>query len=162
LILSLSLALTGAVSAQLRKGQIDPAKVTVPQWHYQPEYAYDYNGFLRWAYDAWPADPVRDARHTFWPAGDCFLVYPGANSCIRFEKLREGIVDYEKILILRELALKSKDQNVKKLMKDLEAHLATLTEERDYSKRNYNDANITETLRKGNKMIDDLSSELGK
>ena len=39
-----------------------------------------YNGFLRWAYDAWPADPSRDARHTLWPAGDCFLVYPGGNS----------------------------------------------------------------------------------
>ncbi len=40
--------------------------------------AYGYDGFLRWAYDAWPADPVRDARHTLWPAGDCFLVYPGS------------------------------------------------------------------------------------
>src|SRR2546422_9034713 len=69
--------------------------------------AYGYDGFLRWAYDAWPADPVRDARHTLWPAGDAFLVYPGANSSIRFEKLREGIVDYEKIRILRELASKS-------------------------------------------------------
>ncbi|HXB45130.1 MAG TPA: glycoside hydrolase domain-containing protein, partial [Puia sp.] len=46
--------------------------------------AHKYNGFLRWAYDAWPADPARDARHTLWPAGDCFVVYPGGNSCIRF------------------------------------------------------------------------------
>ena len=51
--------------------------------------AYGYDGFLRWAYDAWPADPLRDSRHTFWHAGDCFLVYPGGNSSIRFEKLRE-------------------------------------------------------------------------
>jgi len=121
-----------------------------------------YNGFLRWAYDAWPADPVRDARHTFWPAGDCFLVYPGASSCIRFEKLREGIVDYEKILILRELALKSKNQNVKKLTKDLETHLATLTVERDYSKRDYNIAKIAEAVQKGDKMIIELSNELGR
>ena len=63
--------------------------------------AYGYDGFLRWAYDAWTADPMRDGRHTYWHAGDCFLVYPGANSSIRFEKLREGIVDYEKILILK-------------------------------------------------------------
>ncbi len=47
--------------------------------------AYGYDGFLRWAYDAWPADPVRDARHTLWPAGDCFLVYPGGNSSIRLK-----------------------------------------------------------------------------
>jgi hypothetical protein len=43
-----------------------------------------YSGFLRWAYDAWTQDPSRDARHGSWPAGDCYLVYPGANSCIRF------------------------------------------------------------------------------
>ena len=64
--------------------------------------AYGYDGFLRWAYDAWPADPVRDARHVLWPAGDTFLVYPGADSSIRFEKLREGIVDFEKIRIVRQ------------------------------------------------------------
>jgi len=119
--------------------------------------AYGYNGFLRWAYDAWPADPVRDARHTLWPAGDCFLVYPGGNSSIRFEKLREGIVDYEKILILRELASKSTDKSVKNLMKALDAHLATFVVERDY-----NVAKMTEAVQKGNKMIRDLSNELGR
>src|SRR3989442_1124711 len=89
--------------------------------------AYGYDGFLRWAYDAWPADPVRDARHTLWPAGDEFLVYPGANSSIRFEKLREGIVDYEKIKIIRELASKSSDTKIKDRMKDFDAHLASFS-----------------------------------
>jgi hypothetical protein len=28
-----------------------------------------FNGSCQLAYDAWPADPVGDARHTFWPAG---------------------------------------------------------------------------------------------
>jgi len=69
-------------------------------WHAA---AYGYDGFLRWAYDSWTADPSRDARHLLWPAGDCFLVYPGARSSIRFERLREGIVDFEKIRVLREL-----------------------------------------------------------
>jgi hypothetical protein len=75
--------------------------------------AYGYDGFLRWAYDAWPADPMRDARHTLWPAGDCFLVYPGGGSSIRFEKLRQGIVEFEKIRILRELVSKSSDKKAK-------------------------------------------------
>lgn len=122
--------------------------------------AYGYNGFLRWAYDAWPADPVRDARHTAWPAGDCFLVYPGGTSCIRYEKLREGIVDYEKILILRGLASKSSNRNVKKMMAALEAHLATLTVEQDYKKRDYSVSTVTEAVGKGNKMIRELSNEL--
>jgi hypothetical protein len=118
-----------------------------------------YNGFLRWAYDAWPADPVRDARHTLWPAGDCFFVYPGGNSSIRFEKLREGITDFEKIRILRELVAKSGNEHVKELMNDLEALLATFVAERDYSKRKYDAAGLTEAIHKGTQLIRDISEE---
>jgi hypothetical protein len=89
--------------------------------------AYGYSGFLRWAYDAWTQDPNRDARHGSWPAGDCYLVYPGANSGIRFEKLREGIVDYEKIRILREKLSASTNQKCKQLLQQLEDHLRPLT-----------------------------------
>ena len=124
--------------------------------------AYGYNGFLRWAYDAWPGDPMRDARHTAWPAGDCFLVYPGGNSCIRFEKLREGIVDYEKILLLRDLASKSTNKTVKRLMSALNDHLATLIVERDYTKRDYTIPTVTEAVKKGTSLINDLSAELGR
>lgn len=60
-----------------------------------------YDGMLRWSYNSWPADPVRDSRFTAWPAGDTYIVYPGARSSIRFERLREGIQDFEKIRILR-------------------------------------------------------------
>ena len=35
--------------------------------------AYGYDGFLRWAYDAWPEDADRDARHGSWAAGDCYM-----------------------------------------------------------------------------------------
>jgi len=61
-----------------------------------------FDGFLRWAYNSWPENPVIDSRYTMWPSGDTYLVYPGARSSIRFERLREGIQDYEKIRILRE------------------------------------------------------------
>jgi hypothetical protein len=77
-----------------------PAESAWMGWHAS---AFGYDGFLRWAYDSWTADPARDTRHALWPAGDCFLVYPGARSSIRFERLREGIVDFEKVRILREL-----------------------------------------------------------
>lgn len=60
-----------------------------------------YDGMLRWAYNSWPADPQRDSRFTAWPAGDTFIVYPEARSSVRFEQLREGIEDYEKIDLLR-------------------------------------------------------------
>lgn len=70
-----------------------------------------YNGFLRWAYDVWPADPLHDARYDvdMCDAGDCLMVYPGVRSSIRFERLREGIADYEKIRILRKLLAQRTD-----------------------------------------------------
>jgi len=63
--------------------------------------AMGFDGFLRWAYNSWPENPLIDSRYTKWPSGDTYLIYPGALSSIRFERLREGIQDYEKIRILR-------------------------------------------------------------
>lgn len=60
------------------------------------------DGFLRWAYNSWVENPEVDSRFVRWPSGDTSLVYPGGRSSIRFERLREGIQDYEKIRILRE------------------------------------------------------------
>ncbi len=119
--------------------------------------AHGYNGFLRWAYDSWPADPMRDARYGSWAAGDCYLVYPGGNSCIRFEKLREGIVDYEKIRILRELAARSADATIKSKLAALDAHLQTLNME-----KTFDEAQLKEEIRKGEELINDLSERLGK
>jgi hypothetical protein len=124
--------------------------------------AYGYDGFLRWAYDAWPTDPVRDARHTLWPAGDEFLVYPGANSSIRFEKLREGIVDYEKMRILRTLARQSADKKLQRQIKAFDDHLATFVGDRDYSKRDYDQRRITEAVHKGITMLEALSDRLAR
>lgn len=61
------------------------------------------DGFLRWAYNSWPARPLADSRFTAWPAGDTYQVYPGPLSSIRFEKIIEGIQDFEKINQLRRL-----------------------------------------------------------
>ena len=42
-----------------------------------------------------------------WPAGDCYLVYPGNLSSLRFEKLRDGLEEFEKVNILRARAAKN-------------------------------------------------------
>ncbi len=65
-------------------------------------YAKNLDGFLRWAYNSWVEDPMQDTRFRQWSSGDTFFVYPGAKSSIRFEKLREGIQDYEKLAIVVE------------------------------------------------------------
>lgn len=117
--------------------------------------AHGYDGFLRWAYDAWPADPTRDARHTLWPAGDCFLVYPGGASCIRFEKLREGIVDFEKVRILREKAAKSTNKDVKDIAQQLEQHLNVFLVEKDFDTEK-----IAADVTKGKELVEQLSNKL--
>ncbi|SKD00959.1 protein of unknown function [Chitinophaga ginsengisegetis] len=119
--------------------------------------AVGYDGFLRWAYDAWAEDPVRDARFGSWPAGDCFLVYPGGNSSVRFEKLREGIADFEKIRILKTQALASKDKAVKALWQTFEQHLQRFAAEKDF-----NEDKIIEDIDKGRSLVDALSDRLGR
>jgi hypothetical protein len=104
---------------------------------------------------------MRDARHTLWPAGDCFLVYPGGNSGIRFEKMREGIVDYEKLRIVRELAAKSSDQSVKNSLKELDNLLTSIVGTANYSKENYSLENITNSVAKGKQLLEQLSDQLG-
>ena len=60
------------------------------------------DGYLRWAYNSWPLEPLLDSRFHTWAAGDTYLVYPGNRTSMRFEKLIEGIQAYEKIRILLE------------------------------------------------------------
>lgn len=127
------------------------------QWISWYAAAYGYNGFLRWAYDAWTQDPVRDARHVSWPAGDCYLVYPGANSGIRFEKLRQGISDYEKIRILKQLSSQSADKKVKDLKNKLDEHLKVLTTE-----HNFKEDELKSQVYEGEKIIKELSDRLAQ
>ena len=76
----------------------DPAEATVAAWY---AVANGYDGFLRWAYNSWVEDPIRDSRFRKWVAGDTYLVYPEGRSSIRFERLVEGIQDWEKIRLLK-------------------------------------------------------------
>lgn len=75
-----------------------------------------FTGYLRWAYNNWTEAPLYDTRFRTWPAGDCYQIYPGPRTSIRFEKLIEGIQDFEKIRILREQFVKEgKDGAIKEL-----------------------------------------------
>ena len=67
-----------------------------------------FDGLLRWAYHSWVENPLVSTDFTSWPSGDCFMVYPGDRSSIRFERLRDGIESFEKIRLLREHAKRSK------------------------------------------------------
>jgi len=89
--------------------------------------AYRYTGFLRWALCSYTLDPFKttDYPRRRWPTGDCFLIYPGPRSSIRFERLREGIQDYEKVRLVRE-ALEKQGDKGKEGLKKLEEILAKI------------------------------------
>ncbi len=62
------------------------------------------DGFLRWAYNSWNRNPFEHTNFIHWPAGDCWLVYPGNLSSVHFERLRDGMEDFEKVALLRQAA----------------------------------------------------------
>ena len=68
------------------------------------------DGFLRWAFTCWPADPWGRPgfRYPAWPTGDMFFVYPGRDGqpvrSLRTETLLAGIQDFELIALAREQA----------------------------------------------------------
>lgn len=117
--------------------------------------AYGYDGFLRWAYDAWPEDPMRDARHGSWAAGDCFMVYPGGNSCIRFEKMREGIVDFEKVYLLKNWAKMSENKEALMKLDQLDELLSIFPKEEKFEERN-----LSENIKRGLVLINEISDLL--
>jgi hypothetical protein len=54
---------------------------------------------------------LHDTRFGSWSSGDAYLVYPGLRSSIRFERLIEGIQDFEKINVLKEAFIKGNRQD---------------------------------------------------
>lgn len=76
-----------------------PAEAAYQAWYAM---ANGFDGVLRWSYNSWVKNPLRDSRFRSWPAGDTYIVYPQNRSSIRFERLREGIQDYEKLRIIKQ------------------------------------------------------------
>lgn len=91
----------------------EPAESTYLGWYAE---ATNFDGMLRWAFNSWVENPLLDSRFRTWPAGDTYSIYPNGRSSIRYERMLEGIQDYEKIQIVKK-ALKKKgdDANLKRL-----------------------------------------------
>lgn len=102
--------------------QSPPAESEWLAWHSAKE---DLDGYLRWAFNSWTASPLTDACFTAWPAGDPFLVYPDGRSSIRFERMAEGIQQYEKVRLLKEEA---RSKGNKSMLKKIENILSAFDE----------------------------------
>lgn len=85
--------------------------------------AHELDGYSRWAYNSWNKDPFETTDFVHWPSGDCFMVYPGNLSSIRFERLRDGFEEYEKIRLLRERAACVNSLEVQQAIDELNAWL---------------------------------------
>ncbi len=81
--------------------------------------AKDFDGYLRWAYNSWTKDPLKDSRFRAFGGGDCYLVYPSGRSSIRMERLIEGIQAYEKIKILKDKYTREGNQAKLKMLNNI-------------------------------------------
>lgn len=112
-------------------GDADPYENLWVGWHAS---AGGYSGFLRWAYDYWiQADPADQQAGTF-TSGDFSFLYRTSNnldmrfhSSVRMELIREGIEDYEKILILKERLRDSDSERQRRLYATLAETLEALS-----------------------------------
>ena len=84
--------------------------------------AKDLDGYLRWAYNSWTEDAEKDSRFISWPAGDTYIVYPFSISSVRWERMVQGIQQFEKYKILMDEAkAKGNNSRVAKLEKLLKS-----------------------------------------
>lgn len=84
----------------------DPSEAVFMGWYTM---AAGLDGYLHWSYNSWTENPLTDSRFRTWPAGDTYVIYPDGRSSIRFERVKEGIQDAEKIRILRERFIAESD-----------------------------------------------------
>ena len=90
---------------------------------------------------AWPADPVRDARHVLWPAGDTFLVYPGSHSSTGREALRGNRRFRERSGLSDSGLLNRRMRRAGELVGELDQYLTAVGAEREFA-----EARMRETL----------------
>lgn len=106
-----------------------------------------FDGYLRWAFDCWNENPNQDTRYGKWLGGDTYFIYPNNISSIRFEKLKEGIRDAEKLrLIYKELLEKGDVKN----LEELKSHV------RKFSNKNIDRESITINLKKAKTFLNSL------
>jgi len=112
--------------------------------------AMGFNGFLRWAYNSWPENPMIDSRYTKWPAGDTYFIYPGPLSSVRFERLREGIQDYEKIRIIRKELAQNNSPEATAARIRLDEFLCTI------DSKTLDDKSAAEVISEGKQLINEI------
>jgi len=84
--------------------------------------AVGFDGYLRWAFNSWGADPMHDGSYDRWLAGDVALAYPDGSPSWRLLELRRGMVAAEKYRLLK--ASGQVPEKLANLVKSLDAEKA--------------------------------------
>lgn len=106
-------------------------------WTMMYSYSVGGEGYLRWAYDSWVDDPLKDTTHNAFEAGDCFLIFPDEKgtqnpqpkSSLRLEKMAEGVRDVNKLMQMK--------NEVTAMGSDVDALMATVRASYELSGKYY-------------------------
>lgn len=92
-------------------------------------FKYGVTGYLHWSLFNWPiigtSNVFSETSGTWLPGGDAYMVYPGLNkfySSIRYEQMREGIMDYELLSMLKEKDAARATQLVNQVVFDFDSY----------------------------------------
>ena len=125
----------------------DPAESTYLAWYAE---AAQFDGMLRWAFNSWVENPLQDSRFRTWPAGDTYIVYPHNRSSIRYERMLEGIQDYEKLQIVKQALHAKGDKEALDKLQQASAKLNTVERK----------ANWNQSLNEAKDLLNNLSKKL--
>jgi len=78
------------------------------------------DGYLRWAWNSWPKDPMTTPDFGPWPSGDTFMVYPGKEGPIgtlRWEAFKAGVQDFELVAAVRKKLELEADADLQKALR---------------------------------------------
>jgi len=123
----------------------DPSEAVFMGWYTR---AAGLDGYLHWSYNSWTENPLVDSRFRTWPAGDTYVIYPDGRSSIRFERMKEGIQDAEKIRILRERFVSTSDAGKLKALDDAVAR---------FNIKRPTETSCAELVNSGKKVLEELS-----
>ncbi len=96
-------------------------------WTAEYLYGMGFDGYLRWAYDAWTEDPYRNLDWMYFEAGDTMLVYPDRKdaedpdifSSYRLEMIRQGFTRVTKLDTLAMMLEESDRESLERVVSGL-------------------------------------------
>lgn len=75
-----------------------------------------FDGYLHWSWMNWDDKSLTDTRYRLFAPGDTYLIYPGPQSSVRYERFIEGVALAEKVRLLRqELAASQQSERLERL-----------------------------------------------